>query len=332
MKALILCPFDKTILKNLSLVMPVIHESWIDTRKLYDPYELAERIVLENINILIIEADFLFREFFESAPVMELVGVCRSGLSHIDIEAATANDVIIINTPGRNTRAVAEFVIGLILSLLRHIPKSDQYIQEGKWIDPIEPYHYLRGNEVNQKTLGIVGLGKTGLVVAGLAQSLGMSIVGSDPNVSTQIFQQNNITPLTLEDLLATSDVVSLHLSPTPSTKNLINCSNIHYMKPGSYLVNVSGSELVDQKALLKGLKNHHISGAAIDVHESHPIPKSNPLIGLDNVILTPHIAGSTFQTIQVQSSMIGDDINRFTGGIMPQRIVNPEVWSKYEK
>ena len=332
MKALILCPFDKPSLKNLSLVMPVIHESWIDTTKLYDPYELAERIGVEKINILIIEADFLFKEFFESAPAIDLVGVCRSGLSHIDLEAATANDVIIINTPGRNARAVGEFVIGLILSLLRHIPKSDQYIKQGKWTNPIEPYYYLRGNEMNQKTLGIVGLGTTGLMVAGLAQSMGMSIVSSDPNISTQIFQENNITPLTLEDLLATSDIVSLHLPPTPSTRGLINSNNIHRMKSGSYLINVSGSELVDQKALLDGLKTHQIAGAAIDVHESHPIPTNNPLIGLDNVILTPHIAGSTLQTIQIQSSMIVEDINRFVEGIMPKRIVNPQVWSKYEK
>ena len=103
-------------------------------------------------------------------------------------------------------------------------------------------------------------------------------------------------------------------------------------MKSGSYLINVSGSELVDQKALLDGLKTHQIAGAAIDVHESHPIPTNNPLIGLDNVILTPHIAGSTLQTIQIQSSMIVEDINRFVEGIMPKRIVNPQVWSKYEK
>ena len=185
---------------------------------------------------------------------------------------------------------------------------------------------------MNQKTLGIVGLGTTGLMVASLAQSMGMSIVSSDPNISTQIFQENNITPLTLENLLATSDVVSLHLPPTPSTRGLINSNNIHYMKSGSYLINVSGSELVDQEALLDGLKTHQIAGAAIDVHESHPIPKNNPLIGLDNVILTTHIAGSTLQTIQLQSSMIVEDINRFTEGIMPQRIVNPQVWSKYEK
>tara|TARA_Y100000590_G_scaffold1150_1_gene1497 strand:- start:539 stop:1537 length:999 start_codon:yes stop_codon:yes gene_type:complete len=332
MKALILCPFHEESLKDLSVMMPTIYESWTDTQKLYDPYDLANRICTDNINIVIIEADFLFKEFFDVVPRLELVGVCRSGLNHIDVEAATENNVVVINTPGRNAMAVGEFVIGLMLSLLRHIPKSDRYIKEGKWNDPIEPYYYLRGNEINGKTLGIVGLGATGLAVAKLAQSMGMKVVGTDPNVSTAISQKHNISQLTLDQLLETSHVVSLHLPYTTNTKNLINSNNIHYMKSNSYLINVSAAELVDQNALLNSLTKHKIAGAAIDVHESHPIPNNNPLIELDNVILTPHIAGSTHETIQTQSSMIVEDIKRFSEGIRPTRIVNPEIWIKHER
>ncbi len=332
MKALILCPFHEESLKDLSVMMPTVYESWTDTQKLYDPYDLANRICIDNISIVIIEADFLFKEFFDAVPRLELVGVCRSGLNHIDVEAATANNVVVINTPGRNAMAVGEFVIGLMLSLLRHIPKSDRYIKEGKWNDPIEPYYYLRGNEINGKTLGIVGLGATGLAVAKLAQSMGMKVVGSDPNVSTEISQKHNIRQLTLDQLLETSHVVSLHLPYTTNTKNLINSNNIHYMKSDSYLINVSAAELVDQNALLNSLTKHEIAGAAIDVHESHPIPHNNPLIELDNVILTPHIAGSTHETIQTQSSMIVEDIKRFSEGIRPTRIVNPEIWIKHER
>ena len=332
MKALILCPFHEQSLKDLSVMMPTLYESWTDTQKLYDPYDLANRICTDKISIVIIEADFLFKEFFDAVPGLKLVGVCRSGLNHIDVEAATANGVVVINTPGRNAMAVGEFVIGLLLSLLRHIPKSDRYIKEGKWNDPIEPYYYLRGTEINGKTLGIVGLGTTGLAVAKLAHSMGMNVVGSDPNVSKEMSQKHNISRLTLEQLLETSDVVSLHLPCTENTKNLINSNNIHYMKPNSYLINVSAAELVDQNALLDSLKKHTIAGAAIDVHESHPIPHNNPLMKLDNVILTPHIAGSTHETIQTQSSMIVEDIKRYYEGIRPKRIVNSEIWSKYEK
>lgn len=332
MKALILCPFHEESLKDLSVMMPTVYESWTDTQKLYDPYDLAKRICIDNISIVIIEADFLFKEFFDAVPRLELVGVCRSGLNHIDVEAATANDVVVINTPGRNAMAVGEFVIGLMLSLLRNIPKSDRYIKEGKWNDPIEPYYYLRGNEINGKTLGIVGLGVTGLAVAKLAQSMGMNVVGSDPNISTEIARKHNITQLTLEELLETSDVVSLHLPCTTNTKHLINPNNIHYMKSNSYLINVSAAELVDQDALLNSLTKHKIAGAAIDVHESHPIPHNNPLMELDNVILTPHIAGSTHETIRTQSSMIVEDIKQFSEGIRPARIVNPEIWFNHEK
>jgi len=313
-------------------MMPTIYESWTDTQKLYDPYALANRICIDNISIVIIEADFLFKEFFDAVPRLDLVGVCRSGLNHIDVEAATANNVVVINTPGRNAMAVGEFVIGLILSLLRHIPKSDRYIKDGKWNDPTEPYYHLRGNEINGKTLGIVGLGATGLAVAKLAQSMGMKVVGSDPNVSIEISQKHNIRQLTLDQLLETSHVVSLHLPYTTNTKNLINSNNIYYMKSNSYLINVSAAELVDQNALLNSLTKHEIAGAAIDVHESHPIPHNNPFIKLDNVILTPHIAGSTHETIQTQSSMIVEDIKRFSEGIRPTRIVNPEIWIKHEK
>ena len=180
--------------------------------------------------------------------------------------------------------------------------------------------------------MGIVGLGATGLAVAKLAQSMGMKVVGSDPNVSTEISQKHNIRQLTLDQLLETSHVVSLHLPYTTNTKNLINSNNIHYMKSNSYLINVSAAELVDQNALLNSLIKHEIAGAAIDVHESHPIPHNNPLIQLDNVILTPHIAGSTHETIQTQSSMIVEDIKRFSEGIRPTRIVNPEIWIKHER
>ena len=332
MKALILCPFHEESLKDLSVMMPTVYESWTDTQKLYDPYDLANRICIDNISIVIIEADFLFKEFFDAVPRLELVGVCRSGLNHIDVEAATANNVVVINTPGRNAMAVGEFVIGLMLSLLRNIPKSDRYIKEGKCNDPIEPYYYLRGNEINGKTLGIVGLGVTGLAVAKLAQSMGMNVVGSDPNISTEIAQKHNISQRTLDELLETSDVVSLHLPCTANTKHLINPNNIHYMKSSSYLINVSAAELVDQNALLNSLTKHKIAGAAIDVHESHPIPHNNPLMGLDNVILTPHIAGSTHETIQTQSSMIVEDIKQFSEGIRPTRIVNPEIWFNHEK
>ena len=168
MKALVLAPMTEEHLARLKEVMPVTYESWTDTRQLADPEELARRIKTECFSVLAVEADFLPEELFQQAGGLRLVAVCRNSLSHVDMAAATGHGVAVIHTPGRNTQAVAELTIGMMLSLARRITSLDVCVKEGRWQMPAEPYiqAHMQAGELAGKTLGILGLGNIGLKVA----------------------------------------------------------------------------------------------------------------------------------------------------------------------
>ena len=146
--------------------MPVIYESWMDTRRLHAPDELSRRIVQEDVGVLVVEADFVFEEVFQDGGPLRFLGVCRSAVDHVDLESATRHGVAVVNTPGRNAQAVAELTMGLILSLARRIPQMDGYVKAGAWDNPVGPYVSMRGVELRGKTLGLVGLGAIGGAVS----------------------------------------------------------------------------------------------------------------------------------------------------------------------
>ncbi|MEJ2739592.1 MAG: 3-phosphoglycerate dehydrogenase, partial [Dehalococcoidia bacterium] len=157
MKALILVPFDPVALERLRQKVDIIHESWMDTRRLLSPEELIDRIQNDDIQIVIVEADFIFDEVFENTDRLRFIGICRNTVNNVDIEAATEHGVLVVNTPARNAVSVAELTIGLILSLARHIPAAHPIVKSGRWLDPVEPYIRLRGVELANKKAGIVG-------------------------------------------------------------------------------------------------------------------------------------------------------------------------------
>lgn len=323
-RALVLAPFSPAQLERLRQRLEVSYESWLETRRLQDPYDLARRLQQESISILVVESDFVFEDVLEQAPGLRFVGICRAATNHVDVDAATRHGVVVVNTPARNAQAVAEHALGLLLALARRIPAAHQYVAGGRWADPVEPYIAMRGVELCGKTLGIIGLGAIGRRLAAMGLALGMAVLAHDPYVAAP---PEDVRLVALDELLALSDFVSIHAPLAPETEGLLDARRLGLMKPTAYLVNTSASAIVRQEALVDALRGRRIAGAALDVFESHPLPPGSPLLGLDNVVLTPHIGGATAETVQRHSEMMAEDILRFIRGERPLRLVNPEVW-----
>ena len=332
MKILVLAPMTEKALTCLRSLMPVTYESWTETRALSDPEVLARRLDAEGFSILVVEADFLPEELFQQASGLRLVVVCRGNLGHVDLAAATQRGVAVVNTPGRNAQAVAELTMGLMLTLARGITKMDTYTREGWWRSPVEPYvsMHMRAGELAGKTLGILGLGNVGSLVAGLARAFDMRVIAYDPNLDPSLTTSPAVPMAnTVTELAEQSDYISLHVPDVPGTHKLLSWPVIQAVKPGCRIINTSSYPAVDEEALLEALRSGRVGGAAFDVFNTHPLAPNSPLLHLDNVVLTPHIGGATLETVVRHSQMIVEDISTFVQGGMPKRLVNQEVWDR---
>jgi len=220
---------------------------------------------------------------------LKVIGRAGVGVDNIDLEAATRKGIVVVNAPGGNAVAVAEHVIGLLLCLARKIPQAHQHVKSGRW----ERSRFL-GKEVRGKTLGLFGLGRIGSEVARRALALGMRVLAYDPAVSPERAIATGVTPAEPAEILSTADFISLHVPLTPDTRGMIGAEAISRMKPGVCLINCARGEVVDEGALVRALQEGKVAGAALDVFSSEPLPPGHPLLGLDNVILTPHLGAST--------------------------------------
>ena len=239
----------------------------------------------------------------EAAKKLQAIGCFCIGVNQVNLKAATKQGVVVFNAPYSNTRSVAELVIGLSIMLIRRIPDKNKAAHEGIWMKDAKGSYELRG-----KTLGIIGYGNIGSQVSVLAEALGMKVIFYD--VETKLPLGNATDGKTLKDVLSKSDVVTLHVPETSQTKNLINKTNLKYFKKGSILINYARGEVVDLDALRKSIEEGAIGGAAIDVFPWEPEKNGDrfqtPLQDLPNVILTPHIGGSTEEAQQ----NIGEDVS----------------------
>ena len=324
MKSLVLAPFTQTGLARLGKLGQVSYEPWTATRTLQDPLELGQRVDKEHFGALVVEADFLFEEIFQTAPKLLIAGICRGALNHVDLDAATDYGVPILHTPGRNARSVAELVIAQMFALARHTIEATNYVSDLQWNDPVDQYTRFQGIELGGRTLGVIGLGAIGNAVARLACRLGMTVLAHDPYVHGD---QGKIRRVSLSRLLKSSDFVSIHIPDNVETAGMMDANRIASMRDQAYFINVSSPSVVDNAALASAVNSGHLAGAAIDVHEAHPIPPDSPFLGMANVILTPHIGGSTAETIERHSAMLAADIERAIAGRKPKHLANPAVW-----
>ncbi len=326
MRALILAPFNERQLDRLRAVMDVDYESWLDTRRIHDPDELAARIAAEGISVLILEADFLFDDTFEAAVGLRFVGICRASTHQVEIDAATEHGVVVVNTPGRNARAVAEHVVGLMFALARRIPAGHRFVVGREWQSPVDAYLNMRGVELGGRTLGIIGLGAIGRELAGLAVGLGMDVVAYDPYATDA---PAGVTITDLDTVASTSDFVSIHIPSTSETTGLVDAGFLARMKPTAFLVNCSDARIVETDAIVDALREQRIDGAAFDVFDTEPIAPDHPFLELTNVILTPHLGGATDETVERHSEMMVDDVLAFVEGRRPANVVNPDVFER---
>ncbi|TAK65272.1 MAG: 3-phosphoglycerate dehydrogenase, partial [Dehalococcoidia bacterium] len=265
-RALILAPFADRYLARLRREVDVAYESWLDTHALQDPEELGARLAREDVAVLVVEADFVFEEVFEAAPGLRLVGVCRNALTQVDVESATAHGVAVTHAPGRNTNAVAEMTLGMMLALARRIPEATATVTGGEWSGPGLGYERFRGREIAGSTAGVIGFGQIGREVARKCIALGARVLVHDPYVPERQVRRLGATPSALDDLVAAADFVSLHVPDADETQRLFSSEMLARMKPGAFLVNTSGGAVVDLDALTEALHAGRIAGAALDV------------------------------------------------------------------
>jgi D-3-phosphoglycerate dehydrogenase / 2-oxoglutarate reductase len=227
-------------------------------------------------------------KLLESAPNLRVIGRAGVGVDNIDTDAATHRGIVVMNTPGANAVAVAELTLGLMISLARAIPRANATMHQAKW-----EKKSLQGQELRGKTLGIVGLGRIGLEVARRARSFGMQLIGYDPFIAPVIARENDVTLVSIDDIFKQSDYLTLHVGLTTQTEGMINPTSIAIMKKGIRIINCARGELIVESALAEALKSGKVAGAALDVFHQEPL-KESPFFDLDNVILSPHIAGAT--------------------------------------
>ncbi len=240
---------------------------------------------------------------------LRVVGRLGVGLDNIDVERCRSLGIEVIAAVGANSRAVAEYVIVVAISLLRGISDSTVDVAAGAW----PRARMSHGRELAGKTLGIIGFGSIGREVAGLARALQMRVIAHDPMLSADVpaWREMSVEPFGLEALLASSDVVTIHVPLRADTRHLIDADALRSMKPDAVIINTARGGVVDEPAIATALRENRLGGAALDVYETEPLPSGSPLAGCPRLILTPHIAGVTAESNVRVSTMIAREVDR---------------------
>lgn len=277
-----------------------------------DPQALAAK--LDGVDALLVRsATSVSAEAIAHAASLKVIGRAGAGVDTIDVEAATARGVAVMNAPDGNTLAAAEHAISLLFALARHIPKADAGMKTGQW-----PKAGLVGFELEGKKLGVIGLGRIGATVARKAVGIGMEVAAYDPFLPAAAAGRTGVPMKTLDELLAWADIVTLHVPRTKETTNLIGEAQMLRMKKGAYLINAARGGLVDEDALLRLLDQGHLAGAALDTFVTEPLPADSPLRANPRLILTPHLGASTSEAQQAVSTILARQIIDFlkTGAV----------------
>ena len=248
----------------------------------------------------------------KSLPRLRVISKYGIGLDKIDVQAATDMKVPVLFTPGVNHTTVAEHTFGLLLAAVRNIVTEANHVAQGRWTR-------ITGTELFGKTMGIVGLGRIGREVAVRARAFGLNLVGLGTEWDGAFAAAHGIErAASIEDLLRRSDIVTLHTKLTPRTRHLINAGNISLMRDGAVIVNCARGELIELPALVAALRSNHLLAYAADVLDQEPPPRDHPLLGLPNVVLTPHIGSRTHESVQRQATCAVENLSRFLSGQPP--------------
>ncbi len=308
-------------LEALRSLGEVIIDPWIDQSplRLYDPEQLAARVIELGATVLICEADKC------AGPVLDLplvaIGSTRGDPTNVDLAGATAKGIPVLRAPGRNADGVAEATVGLLLAVTRHLVVADRDVREGQiYRDGSIPYQRFRGWQLAGRTAGLIGLGAVGRATRWRLEGLGMRVIAADPFAEDATHE--------LDDLLAEADVVSMHAAVTPDTLGLMSAERFARMGAGTVYLNSARAGLHDLDALTAALASGHLAGAALDHFEGESIAVDHPLVGMANVVLTPHIGGATYDTETNHTLLMATGLAALLKGELPSNLANPEVLS----
>lgn len=280
--------------------------------------ELCE--IVRNAEGIITGLERITERVIESAPKLKVISAGGVGFDHIDLRAANKREIVVANCAGCNNHSVSELAFGMMLALARNVIIHDREIKRGGWI----PYDIaIQGSELWGKTLGIVGLGRVGKATALLGKAFGMKVLAHDIVWDITFANQNGISLVPLDTLLAQSDWITLHCPLTDATRGLIDERAIDLMKPTAFLINTSRGPVVKESALVNALASKRIAGAGLDVFEVEPHP-DNPYTEFDNVVLTPHIGGSTMEAFDRSLYLALTNVTNVVNGLPAHCQVNP--------
>ncbi len=317
--ALVTAPFRGPGVERLSAVADLVLDPWIDHSplRIYGADDLAGRIEAERATIVVCEADEV------KGPVLDLplvaIGSARGDPTNVDVAGATAAGIPVLRAPGRNADGVAELAVGLLLAVTRHLLAADRDVREGEiYRDGTIPYQRFRAWQVAGRTVGIIGLGAVGRAAAWRFAGLGMNVITADPFAADATHR--------LDDLLTEADVISMHAAVTPDTIGMIDATAIARMRDGAVYLNTARAGLHDLDALGDALASGKLGAAGLDHFDGEFLDPAHPIASMDNVVVSPHIGGATYDTETNHTELLSTDLVRLLAGERPLHIVNPEV------
>ena len=280
--------------------------------------EFVERI--KDAEVVIVGRYSVNAKALRSAPKLKMISLWQTGFDNVDLEVATEHGVIVSNVPSYAFDSVAEFVFALSLNLLRRVHLADTNLRKGLF-----DWKYYIGNQLMSKTIGVLGTGEIGKRVIQIAQGFNMNVLSVTAHPSPERAKTLGVKFVDLDTLLSESDIVTLHVPLTPETEHMIGSRELAMMKPTAILINTARGKVVDEDALIEALKEKKIAGAGLDVFEKEPLPMNSPLLEMDNVLLTPHIAFLSEESLDECTYMNIENVEMFIKG-KPQNVVNPSV------
>ena len=277
----------------------------------FDDSDIAANV--DGADVLVVHKAPVSRELVESADSVELVAAARGGTENVDVEACTDQGIDVLHAPGRNRNAVADYAVALLLSWLRGIPSNHGTLSGGEWSQVFDPEQLPP--DVETTTIGVVGFGNIGRGVARRLSGFDPDILAYDPYVEDATIEDAGAQAADLPDLLERADAVTLHVRLSDETEDLIGGEEFDRMQPSAVLVNTARGGLVDETALVDALDADDIAGAALDVFREEPLPDDHPLLDCENVVLTPHVAGSTRDAVLGGPRIVSEDLTRWLDG-----------------
>ena len=327
-KILLTAEVDEAQVDEIYKLGTVVEAGWKKELKKLNEDELLE--LMDDVDILITSYDRVSEKVIENSPKLKLVACTRANPVNVDIEAAKRKGVRVVYTPERNSDSTAEFAIALILNIARNIPMAYKAILDGKialdepipqkkdvtWsvVKGISPYVHYKGYQLKNKTLGVVGFGSIGRRVSRIARGFGMNVLVFDPFVSEINVDEPGQKKVAFDDLLEESDFITCHCKVTDGTRNMFSMEQFKKMKKSAFFINNSRGGVVSEKDLITALKTKEIAGAALDVFENEPLHRNHPFVNgeIENIVITPHIGGATYDSIVNHTKLAISDVKNF--------------------